>query len=202
MSILDYITGKTKLAIRRPAIAPTVTDSTNSALIPQDDNSNSFIAGHENFNDYVDLPNILGPLNTNAAYHDPERTHSPFTVERGKDRIYGVGPTGVEFFDGANPDIERIPRSELQVQFDQKREIPIPPALIPASGVEVPGRVYNYGWAQVHPLEWDGMYSASVMTAPSQQLSRGINVLQSRVPDDTHRQSLKTRAPKQKRSVQ
>jgi len=177
-------------------------DSTNSALIPQDDNTNAFIAGHENFNDYVDLPNIIGPLNTNVAYHNPVRVHAPFAIERENDRLYGVGPGGVEFFDGANPDINRVPRSELQIQFDQKREIPIPPALIPASGVEVPSRNYNYGWRQTHPIEWDGLYGVSALSSPSPHLSRGINVLQSHVPDDTHRRSLKTRAPKQKRSVQ
>jgi hypothetical protein len=198
MSFFNKLPG---LITRRKAIAPAVNDTTNSQVFAvQDDNTNSFIAGHENYNDYVDLPNILGPMNTNVAFHDPTRVHAPFALEREVDRVYGNA--GVTFFDGANPTIERIPRSDLQVQFDQKREIPIPPALVPATGVLVPKQNYNYGWRQLHPIQWDAMYQASALDAPSPQLNRSINVIQKTLPNDVHRQSLKTRAPKQKRSVQ
>lgn len=198
MSFLDILTGRI-LVTRRKAIAPRVTDSTHSALIPQDDNSNAFIAGHENYNDYLDYPDILGPMNTSAAFHDTARVHAPFTQNRNNESYTTGG--GKVFFDSDNPDIQRIPRSELQVMFDQKKEIPIPPALVPATGVEVPVRNYNYGWRQHSGIEYDILYGVSVQHAPSPQLSRGINVLQQALPNDIHRASMKTRAPKPKRSI-
>ena len=196
MGIRDTI--RAALTTRRPAIAPTPTDSTNSALFPQDDNTNAFLAGHENYMQYTDLPNILGPMNTNVAYHKAGELHTPFTVDR--NREYYVSGGGVHFFDGSDPSIERVPRSSLQTYFDRKRELPIPPALIPDNGVEVPARHYNYGWQQT-AVQLEGMYQASVLTSPSQHLSRGINVLQQNIPNDAHRPSLKARAPGRKRSV-
>lgn len=177
--------------------APSVNDSTNSVMFPQDDNTNAFLANHENYNEYVDYPNILGPLNQNAAYHDLARVHAPFAIERNVDKYVSSG--GVHFFDSADETIQKVGRSELQVQFDSKREVPIPPALIPSSGVEVPRQAINYGWSQVD-VPQEGMYQASVLVAPSQKLSRGINVNQV-IANDSARPSLAAKAPKQKRSV-
>jgi hypothetical protein len=179
---------------KKKAIAPTVNDSTNSALFPQDDNTNAFLYGHENV--YLDLPNILGPLNTNVAYHDPNAVVAPYPLLRANNEY--ISGAGRHFFDGADPSIERVPRSELQVSFDTKKEIPIPPALVPATGVEVPTRDYNYGWSG-NKVQLDGMYSVSVLTAPSPQLSHPINVTQS--ISDVHRQPIKGVAPRQKRSA-
>jgi hypothetical protein len=195
MALLDFL--KTKMG--KKAITPTITDSTNSALIPQDDNTNSFLSGHENFYTYSQLPNILGPMNTTVDYDNPQSVHAPFIVERNKE--YYVSGAGKHYFDGADPSIERIPRSELQVQFDTKKEVPsFSTGLIPASGVEVPSRSYNYGsWHQAF-VAWSGMYSPSILNAPPLLLSHPIHVTTG-IVQDAHRQSLKTRAPKQKRNV-
>jgi len=184
----------------RKAIAPPVNDSIHTVYVPQDDNYNSFMSGHENFNQYIDYPNLLGPLNTNVAYHNPNRVHAPFAMER-RGESYVTGG-GVVYFDSANPEVQAVPRSDLQIHFDERKEIPVPSAWVPSNGVEAPKQHLNYGWAQTHPLDYDVLYGVSVLSAPPPHLSRGINVLQRTLPNDTHRASMKTRAPKPKIGIE
>lgn len=66
--------------------------------------------------------------------------------------------------DAGNAGVQRIPDQGLQQYWNQKKEIPVPPALAPAHGVGVPtvysssatdmvpgyGHAYCYGWSQRH----------------------------------------------------
>jgi hypothetical protein len=179
---------------QQKSVAPTPVDSTNSALFPANDNTNPMLYGHETAR--ADLPNILGPLNQNVAFHDSGAVYAPYPDLRG-DKSF-INGAGEHFFDGMNEDIEYVGRAELQRHFDEKKEIPVPSAWVPANGVEVPLQHYNYGWQQ-KGVQMETMYGPSVLTAPSPKLNNPISVMQT--INDNHRLPLKASAPKQKRSV-
>jgi hypothetical protein len=184
--------------VRTKSVAPLPTDSSYTALFPYANNSDPTIVGHENYDAGGVTLTPFAAFGGQETYVAPNNLHSPFLAERGKE--WYTTSAGKHYFDGADPAVERVPRSDLQIYFDQKKELPVPPALVPGSGVFVPVAKYNYGsWTQAATGPDDGMYSVSLLVAPHTLLNRPIHVVTG--TPDVHRQAMKTMAPRQKRSA-
>lgn len=130
----------------------------------------------------------------NSAFHDawepnPFRLHAPPSVTKPKREHVPV----IWARDEAAPSLQRVSDQPLQQYWNQKKEIPVPPALAPAHGVVVPTAYMKAGWAQSFVPTFGRRHAVSG-ASPALQLSRPI--VSKTYQDIGARSPIKGKAPK------
>jgi len=114
---------------------------------------------------------------TGGYIPNPYRLHSPFPAERDTDIV--VTDTGKTRF-AYEPNIQRIPDTALQQQFNQKKLLPPVDVGVPANGVFVSNPQRTYGYMQGF-VPQDTMRETVAGHAPVVLLSTPINVLTNQI---------------------